>query len=214
MDKDFEKLRAILPPWTLILVISGIQYRPEEKIKYEEDTLNSILKNEFPEIKFMNSLPGVNALDKKLLPMLRKPWPEDSTYWKNRFKGACQSLFFISKPEKAPSFLNLAYEVAIAFDYPINDIGGYIQPIEHNRACQVEINLFYDPKNELEARLTADLYYKMAEILFDEGAIFSRPYGKLAKMVYDKSADYSTTLRRVKHVFDPNNIMNPGNLCF
>ncbi|HJX03226.1 MAG TPA: FAD-binding oxidoreductase [Dehalococcoidia bacterium] len=212
--KDFEKLRAILPPWTLILVLSGIEYRPEDKIKYEENTLNNILKNEFPDIKFSSSLHGINALDKKLLPMLRKPWPGNIPYWKNRYKGACQSLFFITKPEQARMFLNLAYEVAVAYDYPLNDLGGYIQPIEHNRACQVEINLFYDPRNEMEANMTGELYHKMAEILFDEGAIFSRPYGKLAKMVYDKAADYTMTLRRVKKIFDPNNIMNPGNLCF
>jgi FAD/FMN-containing dehydrogenase len=33
-------------------------------------------------------------------------------------------------------------------------------------------------------------------------------------MVYEKAAGYAMTLRRVKKVFDPNNIMNPGTLCF
>ena len=30
--EDFEKLRATLPPWTLIMVISGLLRRPEEKV--------------------------------------------------------------------------------------------------------------------------------------------------------------------------------------
>jgi FAD/FMN-containing dehydrogenase len=58
------------------------------------------------------------------------------------------------------------------------------------------------------------LYYKAAEVLLSEGAVFSRPYGKVADMVYDKAADYKVALRRVKKIFDPKNIMNPGNLCF
>jgi FAD/FMN-containing dehydrogenase len=35
---DFEKLRSSLPPWTLILVVSGLLRRPEEKIAYEESS--------------------------------------------------------------------------------------------------------------------------------------------------------------------------------
>jgi FAD/FMN-containing dehydrogenase len=46
------------------------------------------------------------------------------------------------------------------------------------------------------------------------GAFFSRPYGEIADMVYDKAASYTMALKRTKKVFDPNNIMNPGNLCF
>jgi FAD/FMN-containing dehydrogenase len=50
--------------------------------------------------------------------------------------------------------------------------------------------------------------------LMDAGAFFSRPYGEIADIVYDRAASYTMTLRRVKKVFDPKNIMNPGNLCF
>ena len=54
--KDFEKLRASLPPWTLILVISGMARRPEEKLQYEEEMLGRVIKNEFPEIPLDHSL--------------------------------------------------------------------------------------------------------------------------------------------------------------
>jgi FAD/FMN-containing dehydrogenase len=33
-------------------------------------------------------------------------------------------------------------------------------------------------------------------------------------MVYERAASYVMALRRVKKIFDPNNVMNPGNLCF
>jgi FAD/FMN-containing dehydrogenase len=212
--KDFEKLRASLPPWTLILVISGMQRRPEEKIQYEEETLSKILRNKFPEISLADNLPGFPGLGQKLLPMLRKPWPKEVTYWKNRYKGAYQSLFFITKPVLASKFFNKVEEVAVRHGYPIGDIGGYLQPIEHNRACHPEFNFFYDPANYSEVEKVRSLYREAAQVLLNEGALFTRPYGELAKLVYDRAAGYAVALRRVKKTFDPNNIMNPGNLCF
>jgi FAD/FMN-containing dehydrogenase len=48
----------------------------------------------------------------------------------------------------------------------------------------------------------------------NQGAFFTRPYGELASMIYERAAGYTMVLKRVKKVFDPKNIMNPGNLCF
>ncbi|MFC1933543.1 FAD-binding oxidoreductase [Chloroflexota bacterium] len=214
LSKDFERLRASLPPWTLVLVISGMQRRPEEKVQYEEEMLRKPVRNEFPQVPLTDSLPGFPGLGKKLLSMLRKPWPTEVTYWKNRYKGACQSLFFIAKPVLAPKFINKVEEIAAKHGYPISDIGGYLQPIEHNRACHLEFNFFYDPASYPEVERVRSLCSEAAPALLNEGAIFTRPYGELAKLVYERAAGYTTALRRVKKIFDPNNIMNPGNLCF
>jgi FAD/FMN-containing dehydrogenase len=104
--------------------------------------------------------------------------------------------------------------VATRYGYPVSDIGSYIQPIEHNRACQVEFSFFYDPEDDNEKAFVADLYLDAANTMLNEGAFFPRPYGDLASMVYERAASYTMTLKRLKGVFDPNNIMNPGNLCF
>jgi FAD/FMN-containing dehydrogenase len=214
-SKDFEKLRASLPPWTLILVISGLLRHPEGKIKYEEQALSKVLKNEFPEILLAENLPGFPSLSKKLLTMLRKPWSDKVTYWKKRYKGGCQSLFFITKPTQASQFINTVEEIAARHNYPISDIGGYLQPIEHNRACQLEFTFFYDPTSNSEIERVRSLYNEAAKALLNEGALFTRPYGEeLTRLVYERAADYTMTLRRVKKIFDPNNIMNPGKLCF
>jgi hypothetical protein len=211
---DFEKLRKSLPPWTLILVVSGLLRRPEEKIAYEEKMLGEILKNEFQKISLTDNLPGFPGLGKRLLPLLRKPWPKELTYWKNRWKGGCQSLFFITRPVLAPKFIKEVEEIAAREGYPIRDIGGYLQPIEHNRACHLEFHFFYDPANPMETERVRGLYRHTATALLKEGALFTRPYGELAPLVYERASNYTMTLKRVKKIFDPNNIMNPGNLCF
>ena len=105
-------------------------------------------------------------------------------------------------------------EIAIRHNYPIRDIGVYIQPIEHNRACRPEFSFFYDPENANEKNAIRALYKEAATALINEGAVFTRPYGDLAPIVYERATSYATHLRRLKKIFDPNNIMNPGNLCF
>ena len=47
-----------------------------------------------------------------------------------------------------------------------------------------------------------------------QGAYFSRPYGIWANMVYKADARTTVVTQKVKDIFDPNNVMNPGKLCF
>jgi FAD/FMN-containing dehydrogenase len=46
------------------------------------------------------------------------------------------------------------------------------------------------------------------------GAFFSRPYGSWAEMVYSRYTEGTAASRKLKNIFDPNNILNPGKLCF
>jgi hypothetical protein len=211
---DFERLRAALPPWTLIIVISGLMRRPDEKIAYEEKLLKEIVRNEYTKLTIDEALPGFPGLGNKILSLIRNPWPADVPYWKNRWQGGSQSLFFIARPEKTQTFVEIVESIAPKFGYPVADIGIYIQPIEHNRACQVEFTFFYDEKNVAAKAKIAALYKHAAQALMNEGALFTRPYGELAPMVYERAAGYVMALKRVKKIFDPNNVMNPGNLCF
>ncbi len=212
--EEFDTLAAKLPPWSLVLVISGLLRRPEEKIAYEEKFLADVLHHEFQRMPLTDNLPGFPGLGRKLLPMLRAPWPTDVPYWKNRLRGGCQNLFFIARPNQVSNYMDIMESVATQYGYSIADIGSYIQPIEHNRACQIEFSFFYDPGYEHERTLVANMTRDAAVALMNEGAFFSRPYGDLAPIVYDRAANYTIALRRVKAVFDPKNIMNPGNLCF
>ena len=55
---------------------------------------------------------------------------------------------------------------------------------------------------------------KASEELIRQGAFFSRPYGIWADMVYSRDAQTTIVLKKVKEYFDPNNVLNPGKLCF
>jgi FAD/FMN-containing dehydrogenase len=105
-------------------------------------------------------------------------------------------------------------QVAAQYGYPISDIGGYLQPIEHNRACHLEFSFFYDPDSSSGVDRVRSLYQEAAQVLLDAGALFTRPYGELARLVFDRATGYAMALHRLKKIFDPNHIMNPGTLCF
>ena len=58
------------------------------------------------------------------------------------------------------------------------------------------------------------LWQKASAELINNGAYFDRPYGIWAPLMYSRAADYSQMLKKLKAETDPNNILNPGKLCF
>jgi FAD/FMN-containing dehydrogenase len=212
---QFTNLRAILPPWTTILVIGGLKYRPDERIAYQEKTLDEIMGSYFPGLKAQDTLPGLPAVEKRIPEMLLRPWPKDKTYWKHAYKGGCVDLIFMTTLDWVERFIPAVNEVAARHQYPLNDIGCYIQPVENGHACQLEFNFYYNPQDEAETERMRSLYAEAAAAVFERGAWFSRPYGSaVTNMVYKKYGEYVTTVKRFKKYFDPNYIMNPGTLCF
>jgi hypothetical protein len=211
---DFIKLKASLPVWAVILVCRALRRRPEEKLAYEEEALRDIMAQYFTNLDSLTVLPGAGGLERKLPGMLLKPWPEDRTYWKHALKGGCQELMFMTTMEKAGTFMAPVTEIANRFGYAASDIGVYIQPVEDGRACQVDFMFYYDPADEKEKARIREMYLEAAASALKQGAYFNRPYPLIASMVYARYGNYAELLKRFKKHYDPNGILNPGNLCF
>ncbi len=212
--EQFAQFRATLPQWTVILVSSALKRRPEEKIAYQEEFLRDMMSTHFSKLELLTTLPGLPAVEKRLPEMLRQPWPKDKTYWKHAYKGGCQDLMFMTTLDRVEKYIPTVVEVATRYQYPVSDIGCYIQPVEDGRACQLQFNFYYNPGDEAEKERMRSLYTDAAAAVLDRGAYFTRPYGVVADMVYRNNGDYAALLKRLKKHFDPNGILNPGNLCF
>jgi len=65
-----------------------------------------------------------------------------------------------------------------------------------------------------EKEKVSDLYLHLSTCLVNEGAFFGRPYGQWSELVYNRNTALTTTLKHLKTILDPNQIMNPGKLCF
>ncbi|GAH85459.1 unnamed protein product, partial [marine sediment metagenome] len=94
------------------------------------------------------------------------------------------------------------------------DIGVYVQPVERARSFYCVFDLHCDPTNDDDIQRVKALFDEASETLVNMGAFFDRPYGLWAQMMYQRDAAYAEYLRKIKAQLDPNNIMNPGKLCF
>ncbi len=214
MATDYGKIEKQLPRWSVLMILSGAKYFPEDKFAYEKEALFEVRNHVFPFTEILDVIPGYGST-KSLPELLRNPWPAGETYWKERFKGACQDLFFITTMEKAPIFVDTVSQIASEQGYDQREIGIYIQPIEFGAGAHVEFNLFYDPYSPEEIETVKQVYTESIKEALRLEAHFTRPYGKVtADLVYEKAGSYTMLAKKTKEILDPNNIMNPGTLCF
>jgi FAD/FMN-containing dehydrogenase len=206
--REYHSLRDALPPWLLFFCLAGYEYFPEERVAYQEKEMLEAAQ-QFG-VEPASAISEISAYE--LLKVLAKPSPEP--YWKLRYKGACQDIFFLTTLDRVPKFVELMYDIAEQRGYPSSDMGIYIQPMVQGTSCHCEFNLFYDPNNAREVARIRELYTQAGEALLNAGAFFSRPYGALANMAYRRDGETTAALKKVKSIFDPNNIMNSGKLCF
>jgi FAD/FMN-containing dehydrogenase len=93
-------------------------------------------------------------------------------------------------------------------------MGVYIQPVHQGVGCHCEFMLPFDRGTQAEVARTGALFRDASQRLFNQKAFFSRPYGIWADMVYNADARTLSVTQKVKEIFDPNHVMNPGKLCF
>lgn len=211
LSRDADGIQALknkLPPWVIIMGIAGRDLFPEEKVDFQEKDTRETVQQFGLEL-----LPAVSGIGGgQVMSIILNPSPVP--YWKLTYKGACQDIFFMSTLDKIPEFVNTVFAAANALRYPVSDIGIYLQPQHQGTACHCEFNLPYNSENKIELDHVRVLLDTCSEALIKQGAYFSRPYGIWADMVYNRDAGNNEMIRTIKRIFDPNNILNPGKLCF
>ena len=205
---EYESVKNSLPPWMLYYSISGVQYFPEEEVSYQTESVMNIAKS----LKVVPQRASGKVSAFELLKKLRKP--SEEPYWKLRDKMSCYDIFFLTNFNKLTDLIRTMHDVAEEYDYPASNMGAYIQPIVQGVSYHCEFNLFFNPENPREEDSIRRLSEAAFEPLAAQGAFFSRPYGPWADMAYRRDAVTTISLRRIKEIYDPNKIMNPGKLCF
>jgi hypothetical protein len=205
---QIRALREVLPPWVIIIGVAGRDRLPAERVEFQEKDISDITQ-QFG-LRLVPAIPEAGG--KEMLEALSHPSKEP--YWKLRYKGGCQDIFFLTTLNRTPEFINCMYSVAQALGYSTSEIGIYIQPVHQGIACHCEFSLPFDPGDQREVAKVQDLLTQASEELVHKGAFFSRPYGTWANIVYNRDAQSTILLKKVKGIFDPNNVMNPGKLCF
>jgi FAD/FMN-containing dehydrogenase len=140
--------------------------------------------------------------------------PSSEPYWKIRYQGACQDIFFITIYDKLDELIKTMHEAADKVKFATSNIGIYLQPIVQGVNCHCEFTLFYNPQDTAETAKVKQLNAIATRKLLEKGAFFSRPYGENTSLIMNRDAATVAALKRVKQITDPNHIMNPGKLCF
>lgn len=205
---DIEKLRQELPPYVVLVGIVGRTMLPEERVEYQEKDIRDIAQK-FG-LQLVPAIPGTNGPEvlKALLSTSKEP------YWRLACKGGYQDIFFLTTLDKTPGFLKTMNSIAESYGYPTSEMGVYVQPLHQIASCHCEFLLPYDKDNPKEAAKIQQLYTAASKELLQQGAFYSRPYGIWANMAFNRDVQTTNTLRKIKGIFDPNNIMNPSKLCF
>ena len=205
---EIKLLQEKLPPWVILIGIAGRDILPEEKVKVEEQDICEIA-GRFG-LSAVSRLSLVN--DKQVLETILQSSAEP--YWRLNYKGGSQSIFFLTTLDKTPGFVKSMFNLAGTSKYPVSDIGVYIQPQHQGVSYHCEFILPCNPHDPDEAAGTKEFFDKAGEELFKQGAFFSRPYGHWSDLVYSRDAGSKKMLKNIKHIFDPDNVLNPGKLCF
>ncbi len=201
-------LAAELPPWVVLVGIAGRSILPKERVEFQEKDIAGIARQHGLELTL--AVPGATGAE--VLEALLNPSRE--TCWKLDYKGGSQDIFFLTTLDRTPEFLKTIGSVAGAAGYPAAEIGVYLQPQHQGASCHCEFILPYDLKNDVEAARMQRFFATASQALLKQGAFFSRPYGIWADMAYQGDLQSKAVLKKVKGIFDPNHVMNPGKLCF
>jgi FAD/FMN-containing dehydrogenase len=197
-----------LPRWCVVIGLGGAAFYPEARVAVAEKDLEVLAQACGRQL--LPGLPGIGSAE--LARTFRGCCA--GTHWRLREKGGATEIFFLTTLEKVPGFIDTVNAAARAHAYPTSAIGVYLQPQHTGTAQHVEFTLPFDPANPAELQAVRALHDQASRALVAGGAYFSRPYGAWADLVYRRDATSRSVLRTVKRIVDPNNILNPGKLCF
>jgi len=98
--------------------------------------------------------------------------------------------------------------------YPSDHVGVYIQPIVQGTSCHCEFDFYFDPRLDEGAHEAERIVREGAEGSSRAGGFFSRPYLAWKEIAYRGSPAAAAMQKKIKRIFDPKGILNPGKLCF
>ena len=201
-DSDAEEdMLSRVAPWVMLCRVCGFDRYPEERLAIYSGYLQDAVTQAGLTAK--TSLGLCSGLEEKLEQRLTD-CDRRETSWKLR-RGAFRDLLLTAPPSRTPAILELLQRF-----FP--NAGFTVLPQVLGRAFRIECDLLPAAEPAVSEQEDRQILSAARELL-DAGAVFERPYGQLRELVYG-DALATDAMRRLKQLFDPDNVLNPGKLCF
>ncbi|GAB4313282.1 MAG: FAD-linked oxidase C-terminal domain-containing protein [Promethearchaeota archaeon] len=129
--------------------------------------------------------------------------------------GGFQPVFFLTTLDKVVDHWDATRAFLGERAPGLPPAGLYVQPVVQGSSCHFEVQVYYDPEDAERASEAKAAFEGLSQVLADEGAFFSRPYGSWASLAFERLRPEGVKLLNgVKRILDPANVLNPGALCF
>ena len=204
-----ENVMKELSPWNMVYSVSGIEYFPEERLRYLAREAEKELKNQGVRLKS----PPLMSEDEVLM-MLRGAGSDnrDDPYWKDRPLGVHRSVYFQTTMDRAGHYITIFNDLAQEAGIAHTRISRYLQPQVGGRCCHLEFIVSAGPKDTADLKEIHDFCQQVAAPLIEAGAFFSRPHGQWAKPAMNRAKTSRVIFQKIKDIFDPDHILAPGRL--
>jgi FAD/FMN-containing dehydrogenase len=198
-----ESIARDLGPWNLTFVTSGSGVSPDERVSYLDADVNDLLGSFEGKIRIDTGITDQQTM----LDAITEP---TRGQWRSRSTGAHEAIYFITGANQIPGFIALWEKISAAREAIV-----YVQPGNLGTSCHCEFDITYDPGSSQDMAKVKARLPGWHTAFIEAGAFFSRPHGTLAKLAFQHYSQANVTaLKKVKAIFDPANILNPGALCF
>lgn len=201
--------------FVLIYAINGYTFLSEEKIAYQSEDSDDILKE--LGIKAQNNVVGI--AQKNWEPIIDggsvSPHPKYSD------KQIAIDVFYNTTLDRVSNQFMIGQEILKKHNFPSNRFFFNLQPVIQARATNVEFSLLADRsdfkggRNEFSMEKTRGICKELAQTFSKQGGFFSRSYSLINDIAFsEKNIVLQESLRKLKRIFDPDEILNKGQLVF
>ena len=203
-ETEEAQLLSTSGPWIMLCRICGFDRYPEERLDIYETYLKDLCTRAglYAETE-LQGLPGFNEKAELMITDCERR----SIYWKLR-RGAVREIDMLAPPSRTPLLVSVIQENTF-----FENTGITLQPQVQGRAFSIACSIFcedtFSDISSAEKTLGG-----LSGGLFKAGAYFDRPYGALSVLVYKADPRSTEALKKLKAIFDPDGILNPGKLCF
>jgi hypothetical protein len=209
----FPMAEGDLKRYILMYAINGYEWLPDEKIEYQMEDCNEILN----QINLIPSESLANVQQSEVEPILDgqtvDPHPKYSE------TTIAVDIFYNTTLDRVQNHIQIVDELLRKHQFPLERLNLYIQPIIQARATHLEFSLIAD-RPGFETNLSTayekvcEIGRELAEFAISNGGFFSRPYKLVKEFAFKGHEAYIEGLRKIKKIFDPDAILNRGELCF